>query len=135
MVALDNVLEQALRLSDEERGELIERLLRSFDPDAGADVDGPEREAAWSEEIDHRVAEIREGKVALVDGEEARARVRAAISRVRGGRTGSTRPPSWPLRITSGAPATDWDACGSAWTRARRRTAPADDRDCDSIVA
>jgi Putative addiction module component len=81
--ALGNVLAQALQLNDEERGELMALLLRSFEPDDGDELDATAWDAAWSAALDRRVAEIREGEVDLVDGDEARARVRAAISRRR----------------------------------------------------
>ena len=79
MAALDTVLEQALRLTDHERGDLIAQLLRSLEPNDGEEVGGEEWEAAWSAELDQRVREIRDGSVELIDGDEALARVRAAI--------------------------------------------------------
>lgn len=79
MAALETVLEQALQLPDDERGELIARLLRSLEPDDGEEVIGDEWEAAWSTELDSRVREIRDGSIELVDGDEAIAKVRAAI--------------------------------------------------------
>jgi len=79
MAALETVLEQALQLPDHERGELIARLLRSLEPDDGEEVIGDEWEAAWSTELDKRVREIRDGSIELVDGDEAIAKVRAAI--------------------------------------------------------
>lgn len=80
MAALESVLEQALQLSDDERGELIARLLRSLEPDDDEEVVGDEWEAAWSTELDHRVREIRDGSIELIDGDEAIAKVRAAIN-------------------------------------------------------
>lgn len=80
MAALETVLEQALQLTDDERGELIAQLLRSLEPDDGDEVQGEEWDTAWATELDERVREIREGSVELVDGDEARARVRAAIN-------------------------------------------------------
>lgn len=79
MAGLANVVEQALQLNDSERGELIARLLRSLDPDDGDEVTGEEWNAAWSAELDLRIREIRDGAVELVDGDEARARVRGVI--------------------------------------------------------
>jgi len=40
MAALETVLEQALQLTDDERGELIARLLQSLEPDDGEEVIG-----------------------------------------------------------------------------------------------
>jgi putative addiction module component (TIGR02574 family) len=81
MAALGTVLEQALQLSDDERGELIARLLGSFEPTDGDEVDGAAWGEAWSAEIERRLAEVRDGTAELVDGDEARARIRAAIAR------------------------------------------------------
>jgi hypothetical protein len=80
MAALETVFEQALQLTDDERGELIARLLRSLEPDDGEEVIGDEWEAAWSTELDDRVREIRDGSIELIDGDEAIAKVRAAIN-------------------------------------------------------
>jgi hypothetical protein len=80
MAALETVLEQALQLTDDERGELIAHLLRSLEPDDGAEVSGDEWEAAWSTELDNRVREIRDGSIELIDGDEAIAKVHAAIN-------------------------------------------------------
>jgi putative addiction module component (TIGR02574 family) len=80
VAALETVLEQALQLTDDERGELIAHLLRSLEPDDGEAVIGDEWEAAWSTELDNRVREIRDGSTELIDGDAARARVRAAIN-------------------------------------------------------
>jgi hypothetical protein len=74
--AFEAVLDQALKLPDEERGELATRLLRSLEP---ADDDAPgaqEWESMWSAELDHRVREIRDGSVELVDGDEVLAEIR-----------------------------------------------------------
>jgi hypothetical protein len=68
------------QLTDNERGELIARLPRSLEPDDGEEVVGDEWEAAWSTELDSRVREIRDGSIELIDGDEAIAKVRAAIN-------------------------------------------------------
>lgn len=77
-VAIEAVLEQALRLSAEERTELVERLLDSLDEAAPAD---PDREAAWTEVLDRRLQEIREGRVETIAAAEAIAQARAAARR------------------------------------------------------
>lgn len=79
-MALETVLQQALQLTDDERGELIAHLLRSLEPDDGEEVIADDWERAWSTELDHRVREIRDGSIELIDGDEAIARVRAAIN-------------------------------------------------------
>ncbi|MBA3455175.1 MAG: addiction module protein [Deltaproteobacteria bacterium] len=80
MAALKTVLEQALQLSDDERGELIGQLLRSLEPDDGEDLTADEWLAAWSGELDQRAREVREGAVELIDGDEALAGVRRSIT-------------------------------------------------------
>jgi putative addiction module component (TIGR02574 family) len=77
-VAIDVVIEQALKLSVEERTELIERLLDSLDDDAATD---PGREAAWTEVLVRRLQEIREGRAETIDAAEAIAKARAAARR------------------------------------------------------
>ena len=69
MAADDVLLEQALQLSDEERGKLAARLLQSLDPD-DEELSPEPWDEAWSAELDQRVREVREGTVELVDGDE-----------------------------------------------------------------
>jgi putative addiction module component (TIGR02574 family) len=66
----EQIKAEALRLPVRERALLAEELISSLDEDD--DV-----EAAWTEEIERRVAEVREGRVELVDAEEVMARLRA----------------------------------------------------------
>lgn len=81
MAALNTVLEQALQLSDDDRGELIGQLLRSLEPDAGEEeLSADDWQAAWSSELGQRAREIREGVVEFVDGDEALAGVRRSIT-------------------------------------------------------
>jgi putative addiction module component (TIGR02574 family) len=77
-MAIEAVLEQALKLSVEERTELIDRLVDSLDETGPAD---PGHEAAWTEVLDRRLQEIREGRVETIDAAEAFARARAAARR------------------------------------------------------
>jgi hypothetical protein len=70
------LLDQALLLPEEERGALATRLLRSLEPADGDEPDAQEWEAAWSAEIDHRIREIREGSVELVEGDDVLAELR-----------------------------------------------------------
>jgi hypothetical protein len=79
MAVVDTLFEQALKLPEKERGKLIARLLRSLEPDNDEEL-GPEAwEAAWSEEIDRRMRDVRDGTDELVDGE---AVFRAADARI-----------------------------------------------------
>lgn len=76
-MTLEVVIEAALKLSEKERSEVIERLLRSLDSSGAAD---PGHEAAWTEVIDRRVQDIRDGGVTLIDAVEAFSQARAAVA-------------------------------------------------------
>lgn len=71
-VTVESLEAQALRLSPADRALLLERLALSLEPD-------PEMEAAWDREADRREAQIADGSVIPVPGEEALARLRAKI--------------------------------------------------------
>ena len=75
----EQVLQQALRLSQRERAALVAELLRTLDDEGDEGLTQEEWEEAWSAEIDRRVREIREGKAELIDGDEALERVRAGL--------------------------------------------------------
>jgi putative addiction module component (TIGR02574 family) len=60
---------EALQLSAEERGRLIERLIASLDVDPGVDD-------AWAAEVERRNAQIESGAVSLIPGPEALAKLR-----------------------------------------------------------
>jgi hypothetical protein len=79
--AFEALLDQALRLPEEERGEFATRLLRSLEPDDGDEPGVQEWEALWSAEIDHRIGEIRDGRVELVDGDDVLAELREIAER------------------------------------------------------
>lgn len=80
MPAVETLFAQALELPEDERGELAERLLGTLDP-GGDELTGDAWEAAWASEIDQRVREIRSGRVALVDGADVMAEIRALADR------------------------------------------------------
>lgn len=61
---------EALQLSATERARLIERLIASLDVD-------PEVEEAWAAEVERRNSEVESGKVSLVSGPEAIAKLKA----------------------------------------------------------
>ncbi len=63
---------EALRLSPADRSLLLERIAVSLELD-------PEIEEAWDREADRREAQIADGSVQLVPGEEALARPRAKL--------------------------------------------------------
>jgi putative addiction module component (TIGR02574 family) len=62
-------LGRALPLEDRER--LVDELLRSISEESPADVD-----PTWEAEIERRVAEIKQGKVELLDARDVFARAR-----------------------------------------------------------
>ena len=64
---------EVLNLNPVDRARLLERLIESFEPDSQV-------QNAWVAEALRREAEVLSGKVALVPGEEAVARIRARIS-------------------------------------------------------
>ena len=65
---------QVLSLDPEDRARLLERLIESFEPDSAI-------QAAWVTEAVRRQTEVRSGRVELVPGDEALARVRKAVGR------------------------------------------------------
>jgi putative addiction module component (TIGR02574 family) len=64
---VSHLLAEALRLPEEERGDLVAQLLESFDPGADPDV-----EAAWGQEIRQRLDDLDTGAVRAVPWPEAR---------------------------------------------------------------
>ena len=64
---------EALSLPPEDRARLLERLIASFEPKSPA-------QKAWLELALRRQEQVRSGKVAMVPGDEALARVRARLS-------------------------------------------------------
>ncbi len=79
--AFEALLDQALQLGEEARGELAARLLRSLESDDGDALPSSEWEAAWATEIDRRVREVREGRVQLVDGDDVMTELREIARR------------------------------------------------------
>jgi Putative addiction module component len=69
MAAVDELLERALQLPERERGELASRLLRSLESVEDEELAPDAWEAAWSEVLDRRMREVRDGTVQLVDGD------------------------------------------------------------------
>lgn len=67
--------ERAKALSPEDRARLAEVLLASLDPSE------EEIDAAWDAEIRNRIADVENGTIQLIPGEEAFAQVRQALRR------------------------------------------------------
>ena len=74
--AATQLLEQALRLSDQERGDLAARLIDSLDPGSGED----DVETAWDQEIRERLADLDQRRVQTVPWNEARRLIAEEIS-------------------------------------------------------
>jgi putative addiction module component (TIGR02574 family) len=72
---VSEVLEKALALSTQERGLLIDRLIKSLDDEPAED--GVEQ--AWADEIKSRVDDIESGKVEMIPGDEVRRRLAARL--------------------------------------------------------
>jgi putative addiction module component (TIGR02574 family) len=63
---------EVLSLAAPDRARILERLIESFDRDTKVDE-------AWLDEALRREAEVVSGKVAMVPGHEALARIRAQL--------------------------------------------------------
>ncbi|MHB1187619.1 addiction module protein [Thiobacillus sp.] len=75
---LKDIENQALRLSSQERGALIGRLIVSLE---GVPEDSPESIAkAWDEEMARRVADMDAGRTQWTPAAEVMFRIRALIS-------------------------------------------------------
>lgn len=70
---VEDLAAQALSLPPEDRAKLVERLIASFEPKSPA-------QAAWLRVANSRRDDVRSGKVAMVPGDDALARVRARLS-------------------------------------------------------
>jgi putative addiction module component (TIGR02574 family) len=69
---MGKLVEEALKLSVEERLALAEKLLESVD---GPDDDPDRVQAAWASELEKRARELRDGTSKGLSVEEARKRV------------------------------------------------------------
>ena len=65
---LKEVFQDAVQLPEQDRAALAGLLIETLDP-----VSEPDVEAAWSEEIKRRLAEVDAGTVELISWEEVRA--------------------------------------------------------------
>lgn len=68
------LLDDALQLPRNERGELAARLLESLDDETDDPV---EVQRAWEAEIERRLREVQDGTAELIDGEEFLRELRA----------------------------------------------------------
>jgi len=74
--AVKHLVEEALRLTPEDREELVGTLLSRSEPDL-------EWTEAWVAECNRRMEDVRSGKSKLIPEEEAHRRIRQALSDIR----------------------------------------------------
>ena len=67
---LQAVLDAALQLPESERGELAERLMDTLD-----ETSEEAEEAAWAEELQRRIDEVRSGQAATIPWEVVRQKM------------------------------------------------------------
>ena len=77
VMTTEQVVDEALQKSAEERGMIAAKLIASLDL-----REDPDAEAAWQAEVTRRVRELDEGAAKTVSWEEAKARVSKAIHAV-----------------------------------------------------
>jgi putative addiction module component (TIGR02574 family) len=70
---VEDLAAQALSLPPEDRAKLVERLIASFEPRSPS-------QAAWLRLAQARRDDVKAGKIAMVPGDEALARVRARLA-------------------------------------------------------
>jgi putative addiction module component (TIGR02574 family) len=80
-VAIEDVLRDALALSDEDREKLLVALHQSLEPDDGEILTQPAWDAAWSVEIDRRLKALDEGRTTTHSHEDVMADLRAQLRR------------------------------------------------------
>ncbi|MDZ7661049.1 addiction module protein [Thiohalophilus sp.] len=74
--SINDLEKEVFALPREDRARIALDLIRSLDKD-DEPISREEWEAAWREEIQQRVQDVHEGRVELVDAEEALAELRA----------------------------------------------------------
>jgi hypothetical protein len=80
MSTVDELFEQAMKLSAAEREELMNRLHLSLLPEVpGEEISPEEWERVWMEEIKRRSDELHEGKVETMDAFEALEQLRREL--------------------------------------------------------
>jgi putative addiction module component (TIGR02574 family) len=65
------VLKEALKLTADERAEMVEQLIASLDEAPDTDV-----ERAWQEEVQRRLQQVEHGEVKTIPWEEVQKRLR-----------------------------------------------------------
>lgn len=75
-MTIEQLAEEALALSTEQRALLADRLVESLDAGEASRLD-----QLWTAEAKRRRDEVRQGRVQTVPGDEALARVRRSLGR------------------------------------------------------
>ena len=75
-LTLDQIVEETREWPEDVVADLVDRILRAKYRDVAPSVD-----AAWHDEIQQRVNDIRSGEVQGVPGEEVSARIRKIVGR------------------------------------------------------
>lgn len=76
---VSRILEQALALSTQERGLVIDRLIKSLDEEPAEEG----VEEAWAAEIKGRIEDIESGKAEMISGEEIERRLAERLRNAR----------------------------------------------------
>lgn len=79
MATKDELLTSVLSLPPEERAEFAHKLLLSLDEESAQEDSGAE----WSQELEHRATDIREGRVETVPWEDVESQVAARLKQRR----------------------------------------------------
>ena len=78
-MSTDEILAAVLALDPKKRAEVAHRIIVSLDEEGGDELDEAQWEAAWVEEAERRLAEMRSGRVKGIPGEQVFARARARL--------------------------------------------------------
>ena len=74
-ITLEQIVEEARHWPREKVGELVDRLTEELH------IPDPDNEEVWKQQARRRLAEIENGTVQAVDGEEVSARIRRIVGR------------------------------------------------------
>jgi putative addiction module component (TIGR02574 family) len=72
----EHLLDEVLRLPEQERAEIAAKLIESLEQEVDADVDG-----AWADEIERRCAALDAGQAVTSDWNDVRRRIEEEIFR------------------------------------------------------
>ena len=80
-MAIEQVLQDALALGDEDREKLLVALHQSFEPDDDDILSQPEWDAVWAAEIDRRLKALAEGRARTFTHQEVMAERQSRLRR------------------------------------------------------